>query len=160
MASFAYWDFTVAQANKTQHQKLQTTKKKSKILSIIASFLNSCFTGGEILHVMILMLGARLTTGSSMRISCPHWETDWRESRWLKCKKKKGNRSNSCWELLLQGGETRWWCLRAWNLASVGRLVAPALDESALGIPPAHTFSQCFGWALPQSIFNSYTFHD
>ena len=73
---------------------------------------------------------------------------------------KKENRSNSCWELLLQGGETRWWSLRAWNLASVGRLVTPVFDESALRIPPAHTFSWHFGWALPQSIFKHFPWLD
>lgn len=156
MAYFACWGFTVAQTKKTQHQKPQT-KLKNRILSSIASFLNSCFTGGEILHSVVFMPGGRLTTGSSMRILYLRGESDWRESRWLKC---KGNRSNSCLELQLQGGETRWWCLRAWKLASAGRLVALALDESALRVPPAHTFPLRFELVLPQSIFNSYIFHD
>ena len=83
-------------------------QKKSKILSNIASFLNSCFTGGEILHMVVFMLGARLTTGSSMRILCPHGETDWRESRWLKCKKKETGLTpagNSCCRVGRLGGD-------------------------------------------------------
>jgi len=56
-----------------QNSAPKATNKKSKILSNIASFLNSCFTGGELLHIM---LGARLATGSSMRILCPHGESD------------------------------------------------------------------------------------
>lgn len=146
MASFAYWDFTVAQANKTQHQKLQTTKtQKSKILSTIASFLNSCFTGGEILHMVILMLGARLTTGSSMRILCPHWETDWRESRWLKCKKKKKETGltpagNSCCRVGRLGGDAYvpetspalvvWLLLHLMNRLSESLLRIPFLSAS------------------------------
>lgn len=78
----------MAQKNKTQHQKLQT-KLRNKILSTIASFLNSCFTGGEILRTVVFMLSARLTTGSSMRILYLHGESDWRGSRWLKCKEKE-----------------------------------------------------------------------
>lgn len=149
MTSFAYWGFTVAQTNKTQHQKLQT-KKKRKILSNIASFLNSCFTGGAILHMVVFMLGARLATGSLMRILCPHRESDWRESRWLKCKKKETGLTpagNSCCRVGRLGGDAYvpetspalvvWLLLHLMNRLSESLLCIPfldALDERYLSL--------------------------
>lgn len=127
-------------ASKATNDKNQ----KSKILSTIASFLNSCFTGGEILHMVILMLGARLTTGSSMRILCPHWETDWRESRWLKCKKKKETgltpAGNSCCRVGRHSGDAYvpetspvwvvWLLLHLMNRLSESLLRIPFLSAS------------------------------
>lgn len=159
MTSFFLLRFYCSPDKEKLSIKLKTTKQLNKhFLFSIASFLISFFIGGEVSHVVVVVLDARLTTGSWMRICVPMENSV--EGKQVAELQTKGNRSDSCWELLLQGGETQQWCLRAWNLASFRCLLAPAPDELALRIPPAHTFPWRFGWALPQPIFNSYTFHD
>lgn len=121
-----------------QHQKLQT-KLEDEILFNIASFLNSCFTGGEILHTVVFMLGARLTTGGSMRILYLCGESDWGESRWLKCKEKETGLTpagNSSCRVGRLGGD-------AYVPESSPALVVWLLLHlmNRLWVPPAHTFS-------------------
>lgn len=93
------------------------------------------------MHTVVFMLGTRLTTGSSMRISYLRRESDWRESRWLKCKEKETGLApagNSCCRVGRLGGGAYvpenspalvvWSLLRLMNRLSESLLHIPFLD--------------------------------